>query len=106
MIPKYTYSDFKRKLCSNPKWIARGLSILNDGIPAAGPAAGKLLDSEELSIRVMVRQLAFAMDGGLPWTLDSNEGKDAILLVRRHAPAIYNYYVQLHRVIRDREKTT
>ncbi len=94
MIPKYTYSDFKRKLCSNPKWIARGLSILNDGIPAAG----KLLDSEELSIRVMVRQLAFAKDGGLPWTLDSHEGVDAILLVRRHAPAIYNYYVQLHRV--------
>ena len=93
MIPKYKYDEFKRKLCSNPKWIARGLCILNDRIPGT-----KLLDSEELSIRVMVRQLAFAKDGGLPWTLDSNEGKDAIFLVTRHAPAIYNYYIQLHRV--------
>lgn len=76
---------------TNPKWIARGLSILNEGIPA-----GKLLDTEQLSIRVMVRQLAFSKDGGLPWTLDSLEGQDAILLVTRHAPAIYKYYVRLH----------
>ncbi len=94
MIPKYTYSEFKRKLCSNPKWIARGLLLLNAKIPGLP----KFLNSEELSIRVMVRQLAFAKDGGLPWTLDSNEGKDAVLLVTKHAPAIYNYYVQLHRV--------
>ena len=91
MIPKYTYSEFKQKLKTNPKWIARSLRILLDGIPAV-----KLLDSEKLSISVMVNQLAFARSGGLPWTLDSHEGVDAILLVTRYAPAIYKYYVQKH----------
>jgi len=78
---------------TNPKWIARGLQILDKGIPAA-----KLLDPEKLSISIMVNQLAFGRNGGLPWTLDSHEGVDAILLVTRHAPAIYKYYVQEYAV--------
>jgi len=93
MITKYKYADFKQKLMTNPKWIARGLRILDKGIPAA-----KLLASEKLSISVMVNQLAFARSGGLPWTLDSHEGVDAILLVTRYAPAIYKYYVQKHTI--------
>ena len=93
MITKYNYCDFKPKLTTNPKWIARGLQILDKGIPGA-----KLLASEKLSISVMVNQLAFGRNGGLPWTLDSTSGADAVLLVTRHAHAIYNYYVQEHAV--------
>jgi len=93
MIPKYTYSAFKQKLMTNPKWIARGLQILDKGIPAA-----KLLASEKLSISVMVNQLAFARSGGLPWTLDSHEGVNAGLLVTRYARPIYNYYVEKHTI--------
>ena len=93
MIPPYKYLDFKQKLMTNPKWIARGLQILLDGSSGA-----KLLDSEMLSINIMVNQLAFGRNGGLPWTLDSHEGVDAILLVTRYARPIYNYYVEKHTI--------
>lgn len=78
---------------TNPNWIARGLCVLNKGIPGA-----KLLSTEKLSITVMVNQLAFGRNGGLPWTLDSTNGMNAVLLVTRHAPAIYNYYIQEHAI--------
>ena len=94
MITKYNYCDFKPKLTTNPKWIARGLQILDKGIPGV-----KLTPSEKLIISVMVNQLAFGRNGGLPWTLDSTSGADAVLLVTRHAPAIYNYYIQSRDVL-------
>lgn len=87
MIPVYGYPDFKRKLTTNPKWIARGLTVLCDGIPGV-----RLTQVDRLSINFMVRQLEFTTGGGLPWALDSGKGRDAIACVRRFAPAIYKFY--------------
>lgn len=90
MTTVYIYQDFKQHLKTNPKWIARGLCVLKNGIPGTN-----LLDGDIPKIKVMVNQLAYATDGRLPWTLDSAEGRRAVLMVLRYAPAIYNYYVQL-----------
>lgn len=87
MIVKYNYLAFKNHLIRNPKWIARGLQVLYDGIP--GP---KFSQTEEVSLSFMVRQLAFGRQGGLPWTLDSDEGRCAVAFVNQYSPSLYKFY--------------
>lgn len=97
MTLKYNYTAFKNHLTTNPRWIARGLQVLSDGIPGV-----ELSEAEELSVNYMVRQLAFATGGGLPWTLTNQNGKDAAEFVARHALSIYRHYLKVHT---EREKT-
>lgn len=90
MNPVLAYTEFKRKLCANPKWIARGLTIL-EGESSLGILRWSIDDHFALSIMVR-RIVADADDGGLPWALDSETGIKAVGFVRQNAPAIYTFY--------------
>ncbi len=93
MTTKYNYAAFKTHLTTNPKWIARGLQVLH-----AKDVDVELLVDDAVRLNYMVNQLAFAKDKKLPWTLDSEYGKEAVKFVTRYAPGIYRFYV--------RERTT
>jgi len=90
---KYPYPEFKQLLCTRPKWIARGLTVLAHSPDIATP-------KEILEILRMLR--AIRKNGGeLPLGYGSMSD-----MVFKHAPAIYNYYVQQRRLgfIRRRQE--
>ena len=81
---KYPYPEFKQLLCTRPKWIIRGLTILAYSPNIATPK----------EIREILQSLrAIDQNGG---QLPVGYGRMSDL-VFKHAPAIYNYYVQLRR---------
>lgn len=87
MKPVLDYTEFKRKLCSNPKWIARGLQVLVSMLPIPG-----LSQEDENRLNYMDRQLAFACGRGLPWPLDSDNRQTARNFVLVYAPALHKFY--------------
>lgn len=93
MIPKYGYPEFKRKLCANPNWIARGLIVLAKD-PEFGPS-----HSLERAIDLMHFVMPIEKYGGkLPWSLDSKHGKAAVKMVRKFAPDLFRFYIKQHEV--------
>ena len=83
MIPDYGYPEFKRKLCSNPKWIVRGLTVV-----AYSPDIATPKDIQEI-----LRYLRVIENNGqvCPAGVDITRTRPAVL-VRKHAPDIYRFY--------------
>ncbi len=85
MIPKYAYPEFKRLLCTRPKWIVRGLTVLAHSPDVATP-------KEILEILRMLR--AIRKNGGeLPVGYGAMSD-----MVFKHAPSIYRYYRKQHEI--------
>jgi hypothetical protein len=84
MTPKYKYPEFKRLLCTKPKWIIRGLTVLAHSPDIATP---KNIHDIEECLRA-IRQNGGELPVGYGRMSD---------IVFRQAPTIYNYYVQLRR---------
>ncbi len=95
MIRRYTYSDFKHELTTNPKWILRSLCLLIDGKIQHGR-----LDHEDTRIiQGMVYEVARRTTvEGLSWLHHSPRALTFVAILKKHAPAIYNHYVQLNLV--------
>ncbi len=93
MIPKYGYPEFKRKLCANPNWVARGLVIISQH-----PDFGET-HSLERAIDLMHFVMPIEKNGGtFPWPLDSTTGKAAIKMVRKFAPSLFRFYIKQHEI--------
>jgi len=89
---KYPYPEFKQLLCTRPKWIIRGLTVLAHSPDIASPA------------RDVVNEILKCL-----WAIEENGGELPVGygrmsdIVYKHAPTIYNYYVQRRR---ERLETT
>lgn len=95
MLRRYTYSDFKQELTTNPKWILRSLCLLHDGKIRHGLLSSK----NRLIIKAMVYEISRRTSAeGLSWLHHSPRALTYVAILKRHAPAIYNHYVQLNLV--------
>ena len=83
MIPEYNYKEFKHKLCSNPKWIRRGLIVIAHSPNVATP---KNIDEILECIRCIASYGTFGR-AGVP-LMETQPS----LIVREHAYEIYKFY--------------
>lgn len=90
MIPDYDYNDFKRKLCSNPKWMRRGLYVLAFSPDIATPVEIK----EIVSWIKAIEQFQTAGEAGLPL----GHGR-VVDLLGKYAPDIYRFYREQFKVV-------
>ena len=84
-----SYTDFKNKLISKPRWIARAIAVLTYNPHLFGIEPSEVQATSDLVSFSKVIQLNGGLD--LPFTLESRDGRDAIKLVRRYAPRLYKY---------------
>lgn len=91
-LPDYT--EFKHKLLTNPRWLARALVVLAFTIKPRGislEAAIELAKLGDVVRRNDELRASFGEQSTLPWAMDSKTGKWAINFVRKQAPSVYNY---------------
>ncbi len=99
MIPEYNFTEFKRHLCSKPKWIRRGLFVIAHSPDIATP---KNIDTILQHIKAIDRYGNFGGRTGRPITETS-----ASKIVRVHAYDIYKFYRNRKRFVEIVEvKTT
>ncbi len=89
MIPDYDYNEFKRKLCTNSKWMRRGLSVL-----AHCPKIATPTEIEEIMSWIKAIEKFQTMGGtGLPL----GHGR-VVDLLGKYAPDIYRFYREQFKV--------
>lgn len=79
------YSEFRRKLTTKPKWIARAIMVLT-----YDPSQFGITETDSLMVEFAVD---IKRNGGkeLPYSLETLDGKKAVDLVRRFAPRLYRH---------------
>jgi hypothetical protein len=85
MTPRYTYSEFKRKLGANPKWIVRALFVIRNEFPVS------LLDQYGETRAAFVEKF----NGEY---IAAEDGQSAKEFVLRFAPSLYRFYVKNYKV--------
>ncbi len=83
MTPNYNYGEFKQHLCSNPKWILRGLIVLAHSPEIATP---KNIDTIIEYIKAFDRYGRFG-----PYGVPIHKTLPA-QVVLKHAYDLYKYY--------------